>query len=227
VSFSFDGVDDYTTSSPGNLGAVVSAFLTMNPTSYGENTRAHLFTQGTGVDYNTPRLNFYFGNGHSGWENTLRLECNHATTNGSWKIPYDPAQLGKWQSVAFSLDHSSNANNPTVYFNGQPQAVTRMQGASGAWAADGPAMYYGNSSGLARTHLGQITTIACWTRVLSPSEHALVHYCGVRKVLRGLKFWYRFAQPSGYDYSGAGLNLNGVGVAFVPSAEGDRLATGA
>ena len=227
MSFSFDGVDDYFTNAPGAIGNTqMTFFIAMKPTSYGEQSRAHLITQGTGAD-SSPRVNWLFGDGYSGvYANSIRLTLHHATAPAIWTTPYDPAQLGKWQSAAFSLDHALNANDPTMYFNGQSTPMTRQGSPSGAWDADGLDFYFGNNSGQSRTFLGLINTLAVWTRVLAPSEHALIHYCGVRKVLRGLAFWYRFSSGMGFNFSGSPLSLGGAGPTYVGGAEGDRLATG-
>lgn len=227
MSYSFDGVDDVLTVSPGDTdNERVTFFATGYPTSYGENGgRGHFFAQG-GAAEPSGRYHFYFDDNTSGSFQALAFATHRATAPGRWRANYAVA-LNQWQSFAVTYDNALTANDPLFYRNSVGVAVEEVATPSGgADIAEPQTFYLGNNSGQARTFAGWIGVLAMWNRILHPSEVALVHHCGVRKVLRGLQLWYRgtlLGAPA--DWTGRGRTLSITGALVDSGADGDRLAT--
>jgi len=229
VSYSFDGVDDVLTVSPGDTNnEQVTFFVTLNPTSYGENTRGHCFAHGSGLE-GSSRYGFYLDDNTSGTSQALSLTVSRSGGVGRWRAN-STAVLNVWQSAAVTYDGTLVANAPIFYRNGAVVASANVTAGSGAMDVNEPqTMYLGNTSGLNRTFAGQIGIVAMWNRLLSPSEIALVHHCGVRKVLRGLQLWYRGTgalSASAPDWTGLGRPATVTVTAMSSDATGDRLAAG-
>ena len=55
---------------------------------------------------------------------------------GWWKIPNGSISLNTWQHIAVAYDASSTANDPVIYLDGSPVAVTRIDSPSGSVRSD-------------------------------------------------------------------------------------------
>jgi Concanavalin A-like lectin/glucanases superfamily len=226
VSYSFDGVDDVLTVSPGTIpNTQVTFFVTLNPTSYGENAWGHLIAHGTGAEQ-TSRYAFYVDNASVGTSQALSFAASCTGGDGRWRANGAIALNGRWKSMTMTYDGALTTNHPAFYFDQLGVSVEPVQTPGGASNVPEPASFYlGNASTGTRTFAGQIGVFAMWNRVLNPSEVMLVHLCGVRKVLRGLQFWYRGTNGTGgADWSGRGRTATVTGALVSSDASGDRLA---
>lgn len=226
MSLTFDGIDDVVTESAGTIGNdQVTMFVTCNPIDLGEATRGFLMAHGTGVEGGTgPRYVLMFDDNTSGYIQALRFSHRRNTTSGNWRVNSLPT-LGVWQSFAVTYDQASTANDAILYKNGVALTTTRATTPTGPNTVAEPVdVYCGNNSTGARTFNGQIGTAAMWNRILDPSEIALVHFGGVRKVLRGLKIWLRGVNtPTIYpDWSGGAYTGTVSGAVVSADATGTR-----
>ena len=119
--------------------------------------------------------------------NLYELDASWSTTQGIWR--WQSVDAAEWVHRIATYDGSSPANDPTVYENGAPVSLTRVQT---------PAGTYGNESLPTAIGIGNVPTFrdrtwdglhaefGLWNRVLTPGEAALVYLRGPLAVPDGL-----------------------------------------
>jgi hypothetical protein len=181
MSLTFDGVDDMVARSASvTLGAVVTLCAWIKPTTYGEGRLGAIWQHGGAAD--VARLALRLQDAQLGATASWGFAGGRATTTGRWIAPDNQIALGVWQWLAASYDGTATANNPTLYYNGAPVTVTRIQAPAGALLADTQVIYLGNAGSPTRTFEGAIGEVGAWTRVLSDAELAAVYTLGVNAV---------------------------------------------
>jgi uncharacterized repeat protein (TIGR01451 family) len=150
----FDGTDDYinagSDASIDNIfvgGGTLSAWI--NPTGWGESGEGRIgdkagstgggwffrISDGITDPVEDPTQGFQFMHGFSG-------------TRGKWNSPDFTISLGAWQHVAVNYDKGSDTNDPILYINGVPVAVTTSTAPSGTAVSDAARDFWiANTSG--------------------------------------------------------------------------------
>lgn len=96
-----------------------------------------------------------------------------STAQGSWKTPQGSIQTARWYYLAATYDYSSTANDPTLYIDGQPVAISEAEIPAGAAGLDDDPWYIGNTSASGpRTFDGRIDEVAVYDYLLSPAAVA-------------------------------------------------------
>src|SRR5690606_8328647 len=119
--------------------------------------------------------------------NEYQLSASWSTTEGIWR--WQRVDAAEWVHRIATYDGSSPANDPTVYENGAPVSLTRVQTPAGSYGNEGNpnAIGIGNVPTFRnRTWDGQHAEFGLWNRVLTPGEAALVYLRGPLAVPDGL-----------------------------------------
>ena len=172
----FDGSNDYVDlTSDAELddvfvgGATVMAWI--EPAGWGENGYGRIFDKSSSPSSTNDgwviRMNtdnggiINFGQGFTGGR-------------GWWKIPNGTIDLNTWQHIAVAYDASSTANDPTIYLNGSPLLVTRVDTPSGSVRSDASInLRLGNyAGGTTHTFDGKIDDARIYDRMLDSTEIA-------------------------------------------------------
>ncbi len=169
----FDGNDDYVDlTSDTELddvfdgGATVMAWI--EPKNWGRNGYGRIFDKssspsstgdGWAIRLNKDNGGLNFGQGFSGGR-------------GWWRIPDNSINLDTWQHVAITYDSSSTANDPVIYLDGIPLAVTRVDSPSGSFLTDSAInLRLGNhAGGTSHTFEGKIDDARIYDRILTETE---------------------------------------------------------
>ena len=177
----FDGADDYVDlTSDAELddvfvgGATVMAWI--EPAGWGGNGYGRIFDKssspsatgdGWAIRLNTDNGGLNFGQGFSGGR-------------GWWRFAEGAINLGTWQHVAVAYDANSTANDPIVYLNGSPIAVTRVDSPSGSVRSDAAINLRlgAHATGTNQTFDGKIDDARIYDRLLSAAEVAELYAGG-------------------------------------------------
>jgi hypothetical protein len=232
MSLDFNGTTSLVTVPAFTLGGQVTWFARMLPRTAGEGGAGVVIAQGPVA---TPRAMLYT------WSfipDAWAFQAGWSTTSPAW-YPADvaavpgPTPYGKWSSLAASYNHGATTNQPTLYSQGFSKGNLAVTNAAGTVRADNVAIYIGAASDGTLTFDGLIADVACWNRILTAQELALVHYRGPLAVPSGLQLYLPFPSSgaSGTDYSGNGRNATlsnvtvgddfpGVSYVITPAAGG-------
>jgi len=171
----FDGADDYvdlTSDAPLDDvfvgGATVMAWI--EPATWGGNGYGRVFDKssspsatgdGWAIRLNTDNGGLNFGQGFTGGR-------------GWWRFAEGAINLGTWQHIAVAYDASATANDPIVYLNGNPIAVTRVDTPSGAVRSDAALNLRlgAHATGSGQTFDGKIDDARVYDRILGAAEIA-------------------------------------------------------
>ncbi len=173
-ALSFDGWDDYvdlTSDQPlddvFNGGATVMAWI--YPTGWGKNGLGRVFDKSSSASQ--------VGNGwalliNQNYGNTLVFGQGFKSNLGAWRAPNGSIQLNTWQHIAVVYDASSTANDPIIYVNGSPLAITEFDTPKGALSSDASInLRLGNHAGdTSRTFKGKIDDARIYGRMLDEAE---------------------------------------------------------
>lgn len=90
---------------------------------------------------------------------------------GSWRSANNTISLNRWQFVAVTYDHSSAANDPVFYVNGQAVPTVEETAPSGLpMSYPSEAFMIGNAKSLNYGFAGRMADIRFYRRVLSADE---------------------------------------------------------
>lgn len=92
---------------------------------------------------------------------------------GEWAAAGSPG-VGVWAHFTVTVDGSSLANLPGMYFNGVPQTVTNTIATSGTISSNTDSYWIGNRGNGDRGFDGMLAEAAIWDRILSPVEIQLL-----------------------------------------------------
>jgi hypothetical protein len=147
----FDGTDDYLDVGSGSSiddifasGGTVSAWI--YPRGWGGNNVGRIAGKASDTSSNN---GWSFLVNNSSCSGCLQLAKGFTTDEGYWNTPNSSISLNQWQHVVVSYDHSSAANDPTLYINGVAQAITETYTPSGTAESDAAQ----------NMHIGNFTTI--------------------------------------------------------------------
>jgi len=172
----FDGSNDYVDlTSDAELddvfvgGATVMAWI--EPAGWGENGYGRVFDKSSSPSATG-----------DGWvirmsvDNGGIINFGQGFTGGRgwWKIPNASISLDTWQHIAIAYDASSTANDPIIYLDGSPIAVTEVDTPSGTLRSDASInLRLGNyAGGTTHTFDGIIDDARIYDRMLSAAEIA-------------------------------------------------------
>ena len=80
---------------------------------------------------------FFVVDNSLGANDALRFNQSRTGNNGLWDTPNGSITLGTWHHVVVTYDDGNTANDPAIYIDGQPQALTENAGApSGTATSD-------------------------------------------------------------------------------------------
>ncbi len=103
--------------------------------------------------------------GHNLWA----FYSTWTTNQGQWVSTAD-MNLNAWQHIIFTYDFSSTGNNPLMYLNGIPNALTQDQIPGGSAPTDTDILYIGNRGTATRNFDGKISYVRLWNRIVTPTE---------------------------------------------------------
>ncbi|MDH3643251.1 MAG: LamG domain-containing protein, partial [Gammaproteobacteria bacterium] len=171
----FDGADDYVDlTSDAELDDVfvggATAMAWIEPASWGNNGYGRIFDKSTSpsatgdgwaIRLNKDNGGLNFGQGFTGGR-------------GWWRFAESSINFNTWHHVALAYDASSTANDPTVYLDGSPVAVTRVDTPSGDIRSDASInLHLGNHASSAATFFdGKIDDARIYDRILDATEIA-------------------------------------------------------
>lgn len=177
-ALAFDGDDDYVNlTSDTELddvfdgGATVMAWI--YPTSWGENGYGRILDKSSSASSTG-----------DGWvvrmnkDNSGIINFGHGFTGGRgwWKIPNGSISLNTWQHISVAYDAGDTANDPTIYLDGAPVSVTRVDSPSGDPRSDASiGLRLGNyAGGTSHTFDGMIDDVRIYDEILGQSEIAVI-----------------------------------------------------
>lgn len=125
---------------------------------------------------NMPSYYLYFSSGEGpgvpdGNRQTLKFFANF-TNLGVWNAPPRSIQDDRWYYVVGTFDSSQLTNAPSLYLNGERQAVRMQSEPSGAVFPPNGDSYLGNNDSNDRPFQGKMANARVYNRVLDPSEVA-------------------------------------------------------
>lgn len=143
-----------------NGGGTVSAWI--NPTGFGENNFGRIVDKAA--------TTFAAGATGNGWglqissssgQGFLMLDAGFSGNEGSWRTALGTISLNTWQHVAVVYDHSSPANTPQFFIDGELVTTITMNTPSGTpLGDDGIDLVIGNhSAASSRTFEGRIDEV--------------------------------------------------------------------
>jgi hypothetical protein len=91
-------------------------------------------------------------------------------TAGLWTTTSTVVELGKMFMWAVTYDGSDVNNDPIIYINGLPVAITENTKPVGTIRGETGNLLYGNSTGLNRAHDGTLDEMSIWSAVRSAGE---------------------------------------------------------
>ncbi len=162
VYCNFDAVDDYINAGkPSHLNNLAQMSIEMwtYRKSQGEGNQGRYFDKG-GIK------------SASCATSATRIDFRHAfsTTGGYWYSD-TKIQLNKWQHIVITYDNTSVNNNPTMYIDGVPVAVTRNTQPVGNASSDNTHdWYFGNKADTNGAWDGGISQPRIYNRIMSAQE---------------------------------------------------------
>lgn len=199
-----------------------------NAESLGGGNVARMMVKGDGTTY---EWQAYISNAR------LNFEANRwGTTDGVWR---NTSSLGAsfnfsiWNHFAVSYDFGSTANNPVMYFNGTPFAVTRDATPAGSDTGAVGDLIIGNNKTSSGTlgWFGWLEENAVWDRILSAGEVLTAMHAGPFRVGgTGLVSYVpnmgQFSPEPNYSPQGDATRNGTVSGTAVTSNSGRQLARG-
>ncbi len=115
-------------------GGTVSAWIF--PRDWGESDYGRILDKSSSTTA-TRGWSVQLDNGvHDTYVRTLRFEAGFGGSQGNWSADTDAISLDAWQHVTVVYDNSSDANNPSLYINGQLQTLIEVDPPSGVRRSD-------------------------------------------------------------------------------------------
>lgn len=95
---------------------------------------------------------------------------------GWWRVPDGSIALSTWQHIAVAYDAGSASNDPTIYINGTPATVMRIDAPSGSFLSDASInLRLGNfAGGTSQTFDGNIDDVRLYDQMLDAGEIASI-----------------------------------------------------
>ncbi|MGI9341198.1 MAG: LamG domain-containing protein, partial [Gammaproteobacteria bacterium] len=174
----FDGSNDYVDlTSDAELddvfvgGATVMAWI--EPAGWGENGYGRIFDKSSSPSSTNDGWALRMSTDNGG---IINFGQGFTGGRGWWKIPNGSISLNTWQHVAVAYDASSTTNDPVIYLDGSPLAVTEVDSPSGSVRSDASInLRLGNYAGAtSHTFDGKIDDARVYDRMLSAAEIASI-----------------------------------------------------
>lgn len=105
---------------------------------------------------------------YNGSTGNLIITSAYSTTVGLWHYTFAPST--NLYFVAFTMDNSSTSNDPVVYVNGVPVAITENTAPVGTGAAASGTTVNISSSVSSYEFNGKIYDVKVYNRILTPAE---------------------------------------------------------
>ena len=172
----FDNANDYVNlTSDAELtdifdgGATVMAWI--YPMGWGENGYGRIFDKSSSASSTGDGWVIRMNTDNGG---IINFGQGFTSGRGWWKIPNGSISLNAWQHIAVAYDASSTANDPVIYLDGSPVAVTRVDSPSGSIRSDAAInLRLGNfAGGTSHTFDGTIDDARIYDRMLDAGEIA-------------------------------------------------------
>lgn len=101
---------------------------------------------------------------------SIFLSTARSTDEGRWNSPASSVPSGAWCHAVVAYDWGSTANDPAIWINGVPQAITEVSAPVGTAGTDTANLYIGNRDSGNRCINGDISHVRIWNRALNGGE---------------------------------------------------------
>ena len=174
-ALAFDGSDDYVDlTSDAELDdlfvgtATVMAWI--SPASWGGNGYGRIFDKSSSPSATGDGWAIRLNKDNGG----LNFGQGFTTKRGWWRFAESSIDFDTWQHIALAYDASSTSNDPIVYMNGNPVAVTRVDAPSGDVRSDAmlDLRLGSHASAVFNVFDGSIDDARIYDRLLSAAEIA-------------------------------------------------------
>lgn len=156
----------------------------------------------------------------------IQLTAHFSTTNGIWLTTNTQFGVGVNVHGLITYDASNTTNDPIIYINGSPVAITETTAPVGGHVVTSVTMLVGNIiTALNRVVDGDISEFAIWNRVLTPSEVTQVYQYRPSIVSSGLIVYMPLVsavtdtQNSAPTVTGTAVQSHPVPIATNPGAQ--------
>lgn len=167
---------NYPTSS--NQGVSVSASASLNNLNQ-KTLSVWMYPKSTGAScLGTVYSKYYWSLGYTGCGGTLQFGQIFSTTNGNWNVTSTPT-YNAWHLVTITYDDTSVANDPIIYIDGVPAALSETSTPAGTASSDvSSGIYIGNNTNSNGSFDGILDEFRIYNRILSASEVAALYNQG-------------------------------------------------